>query len=62
MYFILLHHYADIVGSKFGFFYFLLFKTGLRMRFEGGQIRPDILNEISQKITCTSYYCTIMQT
>ena len=43
--FILLHHYADIVGSKFDFLYF--FETGLRMLFEGGQIRLDILNEIS---------------
>ena len=42
MFFILLHHYADIVGSKFEFFV-----TRLRMRFEGGRIRPDILNEIS---------------
>ena len=45
MYFILLHHYADKVGSKFDFFYF--FKTGLRMLLSGGRIRLDILNEIS---------------
>ena len=35
MYFILLHHYADIVGSKFDFFDF--FFTGLRMLLSGGQ-------------------------
>ena len=34
-----------IVGSKFIFLY--LFETGLRMLLEGGQIQPDILNEIS---------------
>ena len=45
MFFILLHHYADIVGSKFDFLYF--FVTRLRMHFEGGRIRPDVLNEIS---------------
>ena len=36
---------ADIVGSMFNFLYF--FETVLRMLFEGGQIRPDIINEIS---------------
>ena len=43
MFFILLHHYADIVRSKFDFF-----ETGLRMLLECGQIRPDILNGISE--------------
>ena len=46
MFFILLHHYVDIVGSKFNFLYF--FETGLRMLFECGRIQLGILNEISE--------------
>ena len=57
MFFILLHHYADIVGPKFNLFYFnflYFFETGIRMLFKGGRIQPDILNEISLEITCSS--------